>query len=141
ATVDAREPDAVDAPSPVDALDALNAAAAVDIPDAPVAADVRDATETDRAPITGCALPSSVGAIDVRTHGARGDGTTDDTAALQSAVDAASAGSTVYVPDGTYRVHTASATCAVGGIVLRSDMTLLLAPGATLSAIPNGCGG
>jgi hypothetical protein len=47
----------------------------------------------------------SVDWLNVRTFGARGDGITDDTAALQAAVTAAAAVKTaVYVPSGTYLV-------------------------------------
>jgi hypothetical protein len=43
--------------------------------------------------------------IDVRDHGAVGDGTTDDTAALQAALDAVPAGGgTVFLPAGRYAV-------------------------------------
>jgi hypothetical protein len=38
----------------------------------------------------------------VRTHGAVGDGVTDDTAACQAAITAAGAGGTVFFPTGTY---------------------------------------
>jgi polygalacturonase len=41
----------------------------------------------------------------------------------------------VYIPDGTSRIR---AETSAGGVILKSDMTLHLAPGATLSAIPNG---
>ncbi|MGO4955727.1 glycosyl hydrolase family 28-related protein [Luteococcus sp. Sow4_B9] len=41
---------------------------------------------------------------DVRAHGATGDGITDDTAAIQRAIDAADDGGTIYFPLGTYRV-------------------------------------
>jgi len=45
-------------------------------------------------------------AVSVRNYGARGDGTTDDTAAIQRAIDAVAAagGGTVTLPAGTYRV-------------------------------------
>jgi hypothetical protein len=46
-------------------------------------------------------------AIDVREHGAIGDGATDDTAAIQAAVDAAPTGGTVVVPHGRYRLSRA----------------------------------
>lgn len=45
--------------------------------------------------------------VNVLDFGAIGDGVTDDSAAIQAAVDAG-AGSTVYFPEGTYRLATAS---------------------------------
>ncbi|MEG3185255.1 glycosyl hydrolase family 28-related protein, partial [Lysobacter erysipheiresistens] len=43
--------------------------------------------------------------INVRNHGARGNGRTDDTAAFQRAINALpSTGGTVVVPDGTYMI-------------------------------------
>ncbi len=46
------------------------------------------------------------GVVDVRTHGARGAGTGDDTAALQAAIDACAAGGggMVFLPRGTYPI-------------------------------------
>lgn len=40
---------------------------------------------------------------DVRGYGATGDGTTDDTLAIQAALDACEPGNTVYLPAGQYR--------------------------------------
>lgn len=47
---------------------------------------------------------SSTGVYNVRDYGATGDGTTDDTAAIQAALAAAPAGATVLLPHGTYKV-------------------------------------
>lgn len=62
---------------------------------------------------------------DVRTHGAAGDGTTVDTAAIQAAIDACagSGGGTVVVPAGRF---------VTGSIVLRSRVELHLRAGAAL---------
>ncbi|MCX4705072.1 right-handed parallel beta-helix repeat-containing protein [Streptomyces sp. NBC_01352] len=47
--------------------------------------------------------PNDLGWHDVRAYGATGDGTTDDTAAIQAALDACEPGNTVYLPAGQYR--------------------------------------
>jgi nitrous oxidase accessory protein NosD len=52
----------------------------------------------------GSNAPSGAPSNDVRRYGATGDGHTDDTTAIQSAIDAVSAGGgTVYFPAGNYR--------------------------------------
>lgn len=65
----------------------------------------------------------------VTAHGATGDGSRLETAALQSAIDACAAagGGTVVFPSGRY---------LTGALVLRSNITLHLAPGAVLLASP-----
>ncbi|MFJ1754779.1 glycosyl hydrolase family 28-related protein [Kitasatospora sp. NPDC088134] len=74
----------------------------------------------------------------VRDHGAVGDGTTDDTAAVQGALDAAAAagGGTVYFPGGRYLVKPNGGTPAltVGGNGIRlvgaSSKAAMLVKGA-----------
>ena len=61
--------------------------------------------------------------FDVKQHGAKGDGTTLDTAAIQRAIDACSVGCKVLLPAGTYKS---------GALYLKSNMTLEIAEGATL---------
>jgi parallel beta-helix repeat protein len=45
--------------------------------------------------------------VSVKDFGAVGDGVTDDTAAIQAAVESLATGSTLYFPDGTYLVSSA----------------------------------
>ena len=58
----------------------------------------------------------------VTDFGAVGDGATDDTAAIQAAIDACPVGSAVYLPDGAYHL-TATLTIAKG-VVLRGESRL-----------------
>jgi len=69
-------------------------------------------------------------------YNAKGNGVTDDTAAVQAALDAvAGTGGEVTVPAGTYMINPV-AQYGNSGIVLGSNMTLSLAPGAVLQALP-----
>ncbi len=54
------------------------------------------------------------GAINVKNYGAVGNGTTDDTAAIQAAVNAASACGLVFFPLGTYRLNGTISTSTRG---------------------------
>jgi parallel beta-helix repeat protein len=82
------------------------------------------------------ATPSiSIGSrtINVKNMGARGNGTHDDTAAIQSAINALpSSGGTIYVPAGRYMIN------ALKPLKLRSHTRLRLDPDAELRVIPNG---
>ncbi len=71
------------------------------------------------------------GAYDVRAFGAKGDGTTVDTDAINKAIEAASAagGGTVHFPAGTYLSFS---------IRLKSNITLYLDSGATILAAEPG---
>ncbi len=77
--------------------------------------------------------------IDIRDHGATGDGTTLNTEAIQSAIDACTAagGGTVLVDGGVF---------LTGTLILKDNVLLQLAPGAELRGSPDirdyatGCG-
>lgn len=78
-----------------------------------------------------CALPAlAVSALyNVRDYGARGDGRTKDTAAIQKALDAAARqGGTVLLPPGHY---------ISGTLHLRSNVAIEIAAGAVLAASPD----
>jgi parallel beta-helix repeat protein len=70
--------------------------------------------------------------INVRAHGARGDGVRDDTSSIQAAINALpKAGGTVIVPAGAYLID------PTRSVRLRSRMHLSLATGAKLLTKPN----
>jgi Pectate lyase superfamily protein len=63
-------------------------------------------------------MGSSGPRIDVREHGAKGNGFTNDTAAIQAAIDNSVSGSIIYFPRGTYLVDTFK-------VMSRSGLTFL----------------
>lgn len=72
--------------------------------------------------------------ISVKRFGAVGDGVTDDSAAIQAAIDSLTSGGTVYFPRGTYRVNT-GLTVDVNGVCLIGDgpASVIYDPGNVLS--------
>ena len=85
----------------------------------------------DQAIATAKIPPLPTDALDAKSQfGATGDGTTDDTKALQAAIDNCPAGGTVHIPNGTYMVDVKD-----GGLRLKSGVTIQMDQGATLKAI------
>lgn len=62
--------------------------------------------------------------VNVKNQGAKGDGATDDTASIQSAINLAVAGQTVLVPPGTYMINATGLTHKSGVSIVGSYATL-----------------
>ena len=90
----------------------------------------RSANAAGSDPVAGSASPGTR-VYDIRDFGARGDGKTLDTAALQSAIDAChrDQGGTVLVPAGVF---------PIGTVELKSNVTLHLAAAAKLLGTTDG---
>lgn len=59
--------------------------------------------------------PAPAGSVDVKTFGAKGDGTSDDSSAIQSAINSlGSGGGSIYFPSGTYMLGTANPSTQFG---------------------------
>jgi hypothetical protein len=69
--------------------------------------------------------------ISAKNFGAKGDGTTNDTAAIQDALTSLSPGGTLYIPPGTYIVSAAAGTDAFAAIGVPSNVRIV---GAGVSA-------
>ena len=50
-------------------------------------------------------LKRPCGCVNVRSYGAKGDGKTDDAAAIQTVIDTLTSGGVVFLPPGVYRVE------------------------------------
>lgn len=93
-----------------------------------------DTFQTDRAAIT-----ASLAVKNVKDFGAVGDGTTDDTTAIQNAINALPAqGGNVYLPAGTYAIKTGPLSITTIGVRLTGasrNGTQLTAAGADVSIL------
>jgi hypothetical protein len=87
--------------------------------------------ELNKIPEINSQLLDTVKVINVESHGAVPNGTNDDSLSINSAIDfAESVGrKTVYVPDGTYNIHST--------IVVKNGIHLQLSPKAVLKAKQN----
>ena len=81
--------------------------------------------------VSGSSTPLSSVALDVRWFGAKGDGATNDSSALQAAVSACPVNGTVYIPPGIFCGHI---------FVWRNNITIMGAgSSATTLKLPNNC--
>ncbi len=81
--------------------------------------------------------PTSPLIVNVKAKGAKGDGVTDDSAAIQAAIDeVAGTGGTVFVPPGVYMIKVVHPFRAIPSIHLKSNMTFRMTKRTILKAIP-----
>jgi hypothetical protein len=79
--------------------------------------------------------------VSVKDFGAKGDGVTDDTAAIQAAVNAVPFGGKLYFPHGTY-IRSATVTLPNGNITLEGDgNSSIIKDAASAVALPAVFGG
>jgi parallel beta-helix repeat protein len=98
--------------------------------------DERTSDKCEQALSSGFApAPTSAVVVNVREKGAAGDGSADDTSAINAAIAGLPSGATLFVPKGTYMIN-----AVTKGVRLKSDMTLRMAEEAEFKAIPNNTG-
>lgn len=83
-------------------------------------------------PLTAALTDKGGQVFNVKAYGAKGNGSTDDTTAIQTAINAATTGGVVYLPPGTYNV-TQTLTITTSGVSLVGA-----GPGATTIQTPAG---
>jgi parallel beta-helix repeat protein len=80
---------------------------------------------------------SNMSIINVKDYGAKGDGSTDDTTEIQTALDQ---GGIIVIPAGTYMINAVTSSHdnpTSGGLSIPSNTTLFISPEATIKAIAN----
>ena len=85
-------------------------------------------------------LKKALPGVTPQMFGAKADGVTDDTAAIQAALDKSG---NIYFPDGTYLInatHQGWWDDTEAGVKPQSNSNIVLAPGAVLKAMPNSTG-
>ena len=84
--------------------------------------------DTPVPPVEETPTPTPDDEINVKEYGAVGDGSTDDTAAIQAAIDAAETGTTIYFPEpaDAYMVsrHSGSDIITIDGEIHNNDLTI-----------------
>ncbi|NLI13167.1 MAG: hypothetical protein GX425_11210 [Peptococcaceae bacterium] len=76
-------------------------------------------------------LASDPSAVDVKSFGAKGDGATDDSQAIQNAINSLPTGGTILFPDGTYLIPASEIKIKIPNITLTGS-------GNSIIKIPNG---
>ena len=105
-----------------------------------VVSAVNSAGESSNSNQVSATPTASIGTIDVTSYGATGDGTTDDTAAINSAISALQPGYELYFPCGTYRVSSALKPIVVQNVTVAgtSGCTTLKGSGSGYSILQVG---
>jgi parallel beta-helix repeat protein len=115
------------------ATDAVGNASVASTADTATTLAAATTSTMDAAATSSCApAPTSSLVVNVKNKGAKGNGSANDTAAIQAAINqVGGTGGTVLIPDGTYMIQ-----AAPQGLFPRSNMTIKMTSGAILKAIP-----